>query len=119
MSERAMMSLQRGQLWTVARGVQSLGVSAGGAVLIVQNDPYNRNPSYPWTIVAAIGITSSDVPTHVPFQPQDVDALDQDAGVRCERMGCIRKEWLQSCLGMISAPAMARIESAIHNALGL
>lgn len=100
--------------------IDYLGLILGGTALVLQNDPYNHNVSYPWTLVAAVGVTSTDVPTHIPFAPRDIPGMkaETDVGIRCERIGCIKKEWLQTCLGQVSVTTLRRVEIAVQSALG-
>lgn len=118
--------IARGQLRRLAQDVNRLGLAVGGLALVVQNDPYNINAAYSWCLVAAVGMTNAAVPTHVPFaavEPPFTFAGDwgtaQDVGVRCERLGCVPKDWLAECVGQLSTSTMRRVERAIALALGL
>ncbi len=117
MAERLL--IQRGQLWRLERSVDNLGFVAGDLVLVIQNNPYNVNAAYPWCLVAAVGMTTPEVPTHVPFDAAENVTTLMDVGVRSERLGCVPKSWLTECVGQLSAPTMRRVEQAICKVLAL
>ena len=114
------MNVRRDELdwadWSPARSPEQAGRRLA---LIVRTDAANANPRYPDTSVAAVRTSGRPVTTHVPLSLSAGNGLSAPSHVRCEQVITISKDRLLGRIGEIAPEAMAGVDAALRQALGL
>lgn len=115
-----MLEPLRGEIWWVdwspGRGSEQSGRRPA---LIVQNDPANRNPRYPNTIVIAISTKGRLVSFHFLLKPTSTNGLGEPCYAKCEQIMTIDKERLVNRIGRITQDEMAQVDEALKIVLAL
>lgn len=110
----------RGEIWWVdwspGRGSEQSGRRPA---LIVQNDPANRNPRYPNTIVIAVSTKGKSVPFHFLLKPTSTNGLSEPSYAKCEQIMTIDKARLINRIGHITPDEMGRVAEALKIVLAL
>lgn len=103
--------------WSPGRGSEQTGVRPA---VIVQNNAYNANPSYPNTIVVTVSKRGRPVPTHVEIPKSADNGLREPLSyAKCEQLYTVDKARLVRKLGKVNPEQLAAISRALKRVLSL
>ena len=116
----ASAAVRRGEVrwvdWSPGRGSEQTGRRPA---LIVQADAGNQAPTYPNTIVVAIGSQGHEIPLHVRLRPSKQNDLRNTSFVKCEQVFTVSKERLGARMGALRPEEMLAVDQALRTSLGL
>jgi len=103
--------------WTPGRGSEQTGQRPA---IVVQNNAYNSNPSYPITIVVTVSKHGRAIPTHVEIPKSEDNGLwESTSYARCEQLFTVDKARLGRKLGTVTPEQLKAISRALRRVLSL